>query len=767
MKQRKHIILWGGVVAAAIITYFILGCITQVPSKCLHELGGDGIKNYYTYLQHSLHGKGWWFTGMNYPYGEHIMFVDGQPALSVTLASLRPYINLTVSNVTAILNLMMAFSFFLAIVFVYKLLLKYGVHFIWAFISACCIVFMSLQNKSMFGHYGLAYVSVIPMLFYWFACYYESSKIKYAVYLFVLTCIVMLLHPYNMAYILIWSTLYTIGYMIFMRLPIKRKLKHIIPVAASVILAFIIFKAISTSTDPIKDRPDYPHGLLSYTTMIPDVFTSADSPYWIKMHESENGKFLNPSYAYVGAGAVLTLCVFLFIWLYRYIRKSQSSAMRSLYGFPAIWLFIAFMGLLFSMGVPYVWNMEWLLDYIATLRQFRSLDRFALLYYHVAAVFAAILSYRLFVYYAIRKKFLLTLLAIIPLGSGLYEGYSMMMVLYKRGLNAPYNHDLVHGKLDEPWSEILKKYNYKASDFQAILHVPYYHVGSEKIWLFTGGWSLTLATKAAIQLNLPFVDANMSRSSWKQTFEQIKIAGGPYTEKNILDSIKDNRPFLMLVDLEFENPDDRYLMSVADSITQTKELKVFALYPEKLRKSDAAAMATFGQMAENMQVGDSSNTNSFFYYNHYDDAGNDIAFVGKQAMPAMDTNMMLTSIDVSKWPKDVQYEISSWFKVNERDHASPSLEMHLFDSTWQPITILSATVAQSSTDNYNMWFRAMNYFRIPENCYTLQMYLQTGNRIKYDSMDELLIRQVNDTILSKNSSGQVMINNHRLLPVRK
>ena len=51
------------------------------PSRVIPELGGDGIKNTFTYLYQCMYGHGYWFSGMNYPYGEHIVYTDAQPVL--------------------------------------------------------------------------------------------------------------------------------------------------------------------------------------------------------------------------------------------------------------------------------------------------------------------------------------------------------------------------------------------------------------------------------------------------------------------------------------------------------------------------------------------------------------------------------------------------------------------------------------------------------------------------------------------------------------
>jgi hypothetical protein len=74
---------------------------------------------------------------------------------------------------------------------------------------------------------------------------------------------------------------------------------------------------------------------------------------------------------------LVVLAVSLVLGITGIVRKRPAGIMVSETGFQPLWLFIAFSALLFSMGAPFTWHMEWLLDYASALRQFRTLGRFA------------------------------------------------------------------------------------------------------------------------------------------------------------------------------------------------------------------------------------------------------------------------------------------------------------------------------------------------------------------------------------------------------
>ena len=56
------------------------------PNSHFLKSSGDGFKNYFTPWYHITYDEGYtWFEGMNYPWGEHIVFTDAQPAIVNTL----------------------------------------------------------------------------------------------------------------------------------------------------------------------------------------------------------------------------------------------------------------------------------------------------------------------------------------------------------------------------------------------------------------------------------------------------------------------------------------------------------------------------------------------------------------------------------------------------------------------------------------------------------------------------------------------------------
>ena len=71
------------------ILMLVFGDVFLHPNAYLFGIIGDSIKNYFTFAWYVVYDSGLHFSGMNYPYGEHVIFTDNQPFFSF-LVSLLP-----------------------------------------------------------------------------------------------------------------------------------------------------------------------------------------------------------------------------------------------------------------------------------------------------------------------------------------------------------------------------------------------------------------------------------------------------------------------------------------------------------------------------------------------------------------------------------------------------------------------------------------------------------------------------------------------------
>src|SRR6202012_5052386 len=152
------------------LTTLALQGFVKEPWHMIGELGADGGKNNFTYLYQSVYGHGYWFTGMNYPYGEHIIYTDGQPLLSVLLDHLHP---VSFGQALTVMWWLIDLSYVLAILFTWLILTHFRMPPILAMIFAALITFFNPQLFRLQVDYSLAHACIVPMIFYWFILYHE------------------------------------------------------------------------------------------------------------------------------------------------------------------------------------------------------------------------------------------------------------------------------------------------------------------------------------------------------------------------------------------------------------------------------------------------------------------------------------------------------------------------------------------------------------------------------------------------------------------
>ena len=85
----------------------LLGDLLWHPNHYLFATGGDGLKNYFTAAWYVRYDNWLHFTGINYPFGEHITYTDAQPLLAYVLRGLDRIGLSMVGRVPGVMNLLM------------------------------------------------------------------------------------------------------------------------------------------------------------------------------------------------------------------------------------------------------------------------------------------------------------------------------------------------------------------------------------------------------------------------------------------------------------------------------------------------------------------------------------------------------------------------------------------------------------------------------------------------------------------------------------
>ena len=750
---------------AVVVTTYVLSTIVTAPWHVVPELGGDGGKNIFTYLYHVLYDKGIWFTGMNYPYGEHIVFTDGQPLLSVLLGYVG---GRSIETALTVMWWLVALSYILSIVYCYKILTYFKVTPVLAMCFGALIAVFSPQLLRIAGHYALSYSCILPMLFYWTIQYNARFSWRFPLYIFFLGTITTFLHPYYAAVSLVWVGAYAVGFFSFTKASIAKKASHVAPLLIGVMCVFFVFYGFMKVTDPATDRPSTPFGILENGTHIKDIMSSAYTPAWgYLLNHHVFSKISNGGEGYNYAGMAILVTVFIsFVAILR--RKAAVEKVAP--GFNRIWLFMAFGVLLFSMGVPFIWHMQFLLNYVSLLRQFRTLGRFSWIFYYIITVYGSVVICHAFARLKAAgqggKAYVLLFGA---LGIWLFEAGGYVAHAHETIAPSQWKYEVLTGKNEEGWQHFLATTGHKSQDFQAIMVLPFFETGSEKLWMCSNialsDNCVNLGVKAGLQLHLPIVDVMMSRSAWGQAFKQAKTVGGPFSKKPMLLELPDARPFLLVnLDNDTLSPDQQYLFAASDSIGHFQNCTVYACYPLRILANDQKAHDEVAAATAGYSIGDTCIRYAGpWFVNHFDNEQTLFPIFGIGAQKYHDgDSTIINTIPVTPARANQLYEFSCWFLLSAKDYKSPSVVLQVLDEKGNIVTHYESYTKESA-DNHGMWFRNGYYFNLPSECRAVRCWVKNMPADSYLFMDELLLRPADAIIISKSryvNDDHTMVNNH-------
>lgn len=757
-KPQRFLWLTAAVLFATCLVVYGLSYFVTDPGHMFPEIGGDGSKNGFVYLYQSMYGKGYWFSAMNYPYGEHIVFTDGIPLFSVFFSAIG---NVSAGAALTALWWAVALSYVLSIVYMYKALLRLGVPPLWAMLGAGLICMMTPQWIRLRGHYGLSFVCIVPMLLCWTLAWYQERKGKYWVYVFVLGFLFSFLHPYYAGVVLVWVFAFAAGFLLFERGRLWQKARQVTPAVIAAVAVPAAVMLLIKLTDPVTDRLPTPYssneGFSTFNRLLSAVF----SPFWEYVgrrgwvHNVADG---GEGFGYFGLVPIVVLIASPVVY---FMRKRAVGGTRA----PLTWLalFMAIGIAAFSMGVPMRWHIPGMMKVFFAFKQFRTIGRFAWMSYYIVGAFSVVAIYHWFGLLAgAGKRTLAAGLLSIGLLVWSAEVFGYMRAMRKVADAGRYNHGFFFCTNEKSWPQFLAEHDRTAGDFQALLGLKYFNVGTDKLWIGETGWLITLGGRAALQLRLPMVNALMSRSSLYRAKEIAKMVAGPYAEKQVLDVLKSSKPFLLLdYDIDPLSPDEGYLLQASDYIGEFSQCKVYACYPQRIRENDKryrdsiAAILPHVKRGSDTCIGDCST----WYAQHFESADNGVSGKGAGCIKAYDST--IATIDISPQRDSAIFEFSCWFLLEHEDYRSPDVVLQMQGADGKTLSEITVKT-HKAVDSRGPWYRASAYFYMPSTCRRVECRVINDPAPAYVAMDELLLRPAGGKVISMGRQGQVMVNGRLL-----
>lgn len=510
----------------------------QSPNSKVIEPYADGLKAYTNIEYHARYDSSLtYFQGMNYPYGDHASAAVTQPLVSGLIKLVSDYVVDITGYTRAIIHFSLLLGIGLASLFLMLLLRRLGCHPWWAMAAGLGVAFLSPQLHRFISHYGLAHLEVIPVMLYLLARLEEAHSLKFSFLMALAVAAFSLIHFYYFAIMAMTLGLYFgIG---FLRKPgIKRLLKYALHYGVQVGLPLVFFYFWMYHNSSITDRAARPWGFFHFHAIWENLVTSPYIPWyqyidqhWIKIQQSYEGQ------AYLGLVAIVGLLAMLGRWAGSRFRQPFVRAGGKLQPFLAKALGASSILLLLSFGLPFTLpGLEGYLDYTGPYQQFRSVGRFNWPFYYVANI---VVLAELWHWVAKQQDNL-------RLGAGI----AALLLL---GAEAWYSANGPDLRLDSI-AELEEGRKYTDlpgidwGEFQAVLPVPYFNLGSDNFWYETEGLPMPRTLIIGIQTGLPTTGAALTRTSRGQAIRQLELVHEPYRLPRILADFPNGKPLLMLVD---------------------------------------------------------------------------------------------------------------------------------------------------------------------------------------------------------------------------
>ena len=761
--RQQHI---AGILLTALLSILILtvfyGNLFGKLNRVSFASGGDGLQSYVNTVYHIRFDSTYMrCNSMNYPYGEHVFFANNQPLISNTIKFISHNI-IDISDYTlGILNFIMLFCLVIAPVILYLIFTGAGTGVLVSSLASIGIAYLSPQLDRFGGHFNLSYVCAIPLMMLLLMRFFKKPSGLLSLFIFVVVMAGTLSHFYFYGFFAILILFFYVTDLVSGESVFRNRLSWALHLFIQLALPYIILQAFYIS-DHVTDRTTYPWGFFVYRAYPQSVFLPFSKPYGRFLHDIINTGFIDwEGYAFIGTMAVAGFVAIVIAFAGKILRK-QYDLLWNVTCHPHLnilfWASLA--GLLYSFGLPFILGLQGLVDLIGPVRQMRGIARFAWIFFYAMNIVTVVMVWDHFRHRV--KKVWPMLVVVAALTMLLADAYYNVR---NRGKTLE-NHipALVDHALTEPENQWIRRIDIKC--YQALIPLPYFHIGSENIWI-DGGCDIVPGTYLAIMNSgLPSTGALLSRTSLGQTVENVALMLQPSTASLDMRRFPSQKPFLLLAArCNLLSEHERQLIARASLVDSTGN---FYLYELPFRAfndiADSIAVATgreFKTMAlfdhQGIKSSDSLMTIRFLGYDSLSSAASlsGGALEGKAGNKNVVFSGTIPSADTA-W----NYSVSFWMNHVKSD-LYPRTRVTLTEQDPQENVVSSESYQVSKYFKmvYGNWVQVSLKFRLKAPQNTLNVTLQNKTlRSKLLQVDNLLIKPEN-TVVFRIEDGNLQKNN--------
>lgn len=647
------------------------------------DRSGDGFKNFFTFAYHYRHGDGYWFDGMQYPYGDLVLYADGQTFFLFLFEALNS-IGIDLSGKTLfVVQALPILSLFLAALLLHKIMRSFNQPRIWTMLTVSFCLALSPQLYKFNVHFALAYACYIPAIWYCLILYErkEIGDLFFSAIMSLTLLILAFIHPYIFAISLFFLLAY------FSVQVLYRKTNWWL--LASAVMPLFIFMFTVSALDPFIDRPLNPWGAWRTKTEIGDLFPFTGWFYDIFGSSLDLVSEYREGYCYTG---ILFLLFPLMFIRSKFKIDWQSNFIKYFYA--------AFIVLLFALGVHLLLTNHEISNWIPKLRQFRAIGRFSLPFYYVS--FIGLSMYARNQIRKIKSKKISLLCYGLIVCFWFIDAYSYVDSFYEERRAFFSKNEL---ETNQEILNIISKSEYQASDFQAVLPLPVPIEGAEKLYL-KDDWAVkTRVMPYVFQSGTPMVGAYMSRVSLGNMLNQLQLSGSTFLNKKIVNDFSSTKDILIVINLA-DTTLYKDLLSSSYFIGETKSLQILGIDLNTLRKQERFTAANL------------FDSEPALYYDDFVESPSKGLMSEGSLIINGEGNKIQTLTDLDTIPSSLVF--SFWFRIDQDKSSGPMTEIVFKDKEAQVIsTVKVRDKTVKRMEVLNNWVQLKYTVEIPQTAYAL------------------------------------------------
>lgn len=529
---RRYVLAF---IASVVTGSFFLGIHHEIYlplGKNLSDYSGDGIRNLYTFAYYLKYDTGIHFSGLFYPFQEHIIYMDAQPFWVWVIHFIEELFHFHIDNPLIYIHLILLLNVFICGFFIYLILFYYGESVVFSFLGTFVIILMSPQIFRFSSHYGLGNMGMFPLFWHGYIRLCKHNKIIAKLFFSVALFFTGYIHPY----LLLMLVFFFLSYEALFSFT-TRRIRYLNIIMTS--FALVLFQLSVKFTDVVKDRPFKAWGAKEYASKLYDILlplAGSVKQYFIKIIPKIPAD-CTEGHAYISIFGIVVLVLLLlqfFSTLFNKNLKFEKLKTDSINH----WLLASIPALLFAFFIPFRWNMDWLINIITPLKQFRGTGRFAVVFYYAFLVFSFVYLKKLYD----KKQKVAILLLLFCSAVTIYDIFNnaayLTMYHRKYGKEDAYNYSKMKSE------ELISKIK-DIHDYQCIITYPPSTVGTEVMWLSSSTTANVYSFWTSYFYHLPIATVNSGRASYSNTMSILQLSGYNTSPKPILDTFDKNKKCLI------------------------------------------------------------------------------------------------------------------------------------------------------------------------------------------------------------------------------